>query len=454
MAEILRKILGEKLYFLPNDYQSYEYYPSPNQLKHKVIIKDKGKLPCFLDKKAIDPILTDLNLQDANEEIAYLEQKIHNMTERREMNTFFERYEETIRFTPRIKPNFLTFSTKDKKSTIVSTKPFLLEAEDFKKLISKESHETISKNLKQIKSEDRQPSSGLFSNELNNKTSLSNLESIKPKKNEEKNPIFQKILGLFGVKMSLENVRSVWNISSLNEEKVSKLLKEREKDIIDFHRRYLTRIFPAGKRVDSSNYDPIDAFNAGAQMIALNVQTADIPLLLYFGKFIENGGKNCGYVLKPSFFLHDSNENKYIKDFKTLNKVLNITVISGQQLRPENENHVKDVADPYVEVNLRGSAKDEAENNKVFKSIMVKNNGFNPVFNLKCSFKIFCPDLCMIVFKIFAQGGLKKDMRLGWYSIPFHCIRQGYRVIPLLNSNLKPIEFSYLFCFLEIKDVV
>jgi phosphatidylinositol phospholipase C, delta len=34
--------------------------------------------------------------------------------------------------------------------------------------------------------------------------------------------------------------------------------------IVDFHRKFITRIYPAGSRVDSSNYDPISSFNAGA----------------------------------------------------------------------------------------------------------------------------------------------------------------------------------------------
>jgi len=31
---------------------------------------------------------------------------------------------------------------------------------------------------------------------------------------------------------------------------------------------------------------------------------------------------------------------------------------------------------------------------------------------------------------------MKSDVKLGWYSIPVNCIRQGYRVIPLRDENL------------------
>lgn len=47
---------------------------------------------------------------------------------------------------------------------------------------------------------------------------------------------------------------------------MAKLFKNSEKTLIDFHKKYFTRIYPAGKRVDSSNYDPIKAFIAGSQI--------------------------------------------------------------------------------------------------------------------------------------------------------------------------------------------
>jgi hypothetical protein len=33
------------------------------------------------------------------------------------------------------------------------------------------------------------------------------------------------------------------------------------------------RVYPDGKRIDSSNYNPIDHWYAGAQVVALNYQT-------------------------------------------------------------------------------------------------------------------------------------------------------------------------------------
>ena len=37
--------------------------------------------------------------------------------------------------------------------------------------------------------------------------------------------------------------------------------------------RQFVRTYPAGTRIDSSNYDPIPLWNHGIHMVALNVQT-------------------------------------------------------------------------------------------------------------------------------------------------------------------------------------
>jgi len=61
----------------------------------------------------------------------------------------------------------------------------------------------------------------------------------------------------------------------------------------------LSRVYPRGSRVDSSNNDPTPLWDAGAQLVALNYQTCDEALQLSRGRFRANG--NSGYVLKPAY---------------------------------------------------------------------------------------------------------------------------------------------------------
>ena len=69
--------------------------------------------------------------------------------------------------------------------------------------------------------------------------------------------------------------------------------------------------------MNSSNYSPIDMWNAGCHFVALNYQTHCLEMCLNQGKFRDNGGVwaltalflaltvmlQCGYVLKPAFML-------------------------------------------------------------------------------------------------------------------------------------------------------
>ena len=64
--------------------------------------------------------------------------------------------------------------------------------------------------------------------------------------------------------------------------------------LYSYSHQQLSRVYPKGSRVDSSNYDPQPMWNAGSQMVALNFQTADKPMQLNEGKFLQNGRSVCG----------------------------------------------------------------------------------------------------------------------------------------------------------------
>lgn len=54
--------------------------------------------------------------------------------------------------------------------------------------------------------------------------------------------------------------------SSLSEAKSNKLLETDIYKTIAFSNRFLIKTYPAGSRVDSSNYDPTNYWNCGFQM--------------------------------------------------------------------------------------------------------------------------------------------------------------------------------------------
>ena len=55
-------------------------------------------------------------------------------------------------------------------------------------------------------------------------------------------------------------------MSSLKERKFESLVKSDGTEFVDYNKKFLTRTYPSGTRIDSSNYNPVDAWIAGCQI--------------------------------------------------------------------------------------------------------------------------------------------------------------------------------------------
>lgn len=84
------------------------------------------------------------------------------------------------------------------------------------------------------------------------------------------------------------------DMSSFPETKAEKYAnRSKGKKFLQYNRRQLSRIYPKGQRLDSSNYDPLPMWICGSQLVALNFQTP--------GKSHAQGGK----ILTPGGFVTD-----------------------------------------------------------------------------------------------------------------------------------------------------
>lgn len=89
------------------------------------------------------------------------------------------------------------------------------------------------------------------------------------------------------------------DMSSFPETKAEKYVnKAKGKKFLQYNRLQLSRIYPKGQRLDSSNYDPLPMWICGSQLVALNFQTPDKPMQMNQALFMTGG--HCGYVLQPS----------------------------------------------------------------------------------------------------------------------------------------------------------
>uniref|UniRef100_A0A8C0G1E2 Phosphoinositide phospholipase C n=1 Tax=Chelonoidis abingdonii TaxID=106734 RepID=A0A8C0G1E2_CHEAB len=231
--------------------------------------------------------------------------------------------------------------------------------------------------------------------------------------------------------------RPFYEMSSFTESKAQKLVQESGTSFIHHNIRHLSRVYPAGWRTDSSNYNPVDLWNVGCQIIALNFQTPGPEMDIYQGRFQDNGFS--GYVLKPHF-LRD-------KQSKFNPKSITEGIISGQQLPKVNKSK-NSIVDPRVTVEVHGVQRDNGKK----QTKVIENNGFNPKWDEEFGFDIDVPELALVRFVVEDFDVSTKNDFIGQYTIPFTCLKQGYRHIHLLTKNGDPYPSAMLFVHINILD--
>ena len=75
-----------------------------------------------------------------------------------------------------------------------------------------------------------------------------------------------------------EERKRSYEISSFSEDKAQNLIRDHAREFVAYNQRQLSRIYPRGTRIDSSNYNPYSFWPVGCQMVALNYQTLGLFL--------------------------------------------------------------------------------------------------------------------------------------------------------------------------------
>ncbi|KAG7363402.1 phosphatidylinositol-specific phospholipase C, X domain containing protein [Nitzschia inconspicua] len=214
-----------------------------------------------------------------------------------------------------------------------------------------------------------------------------------------------------------------------------------------YNQSHMSRSYPAGSRVDSSNYLPILPWSVGTQMVALNFQTADAALLLNDGRFRQNGG--CGYVLKPSTLIDAQEGNG-----DGIPTKLSIRVLSGACLPKVNEARTGDCINPYVKVTVYDVQNGVKETVTSFQTNVVLANGFFPIWNSdKFHFHVENYEAAMVQLCVFdKKSSTSTDELIASSSIPISCLRRGLRSVQLYDtSNTRSGAFDFASLLLDIK---
>ncbi|XP_040017421.2 1-phosphatidylinositol 4,5-bisphosphate phosphodiesterase beta-4 isoform X3 [Gasterosteus aculeatus] len=234
------------------------------------------------------------------------------------------------------------------------------------------------------------------------------------------------------------------NMSSFNESVGLGYLKTNAIEFVNYNKRQMSRIYPKGGRVDSSNYMPQIFWNAGCQMVSLNFQTPDLAMQLNQGKYEYNG--SCGYLLKPDFMRRSDRMFDPFSETPVdgvIAATCSVQVFSGQFLSDKK-------IGTYVEVDMYGLPTDTIR--KEFRTRMVMNNGLNPAYNEEPFVfrKVILPDLAVLRIGVYDDNNKLIGQRL----LPLDGLQAGYRHISLRNEGNKPLSLPTIFCQIILKTYV
>ncbi|XP_042370526.1 1-phosphatidylinositol 4,5-bisphosphate phosphodiesterase delta-1-like, partial [Plectropomus leopardus] len=201
--------------------------------------------------------------------------------------------------------------------------------------------------------------------------------------------VYCKSVHFHGFEHARKNL-SFYEMSSFTEGTAVELAEESANAYIRHNVDKLSRIYPAGMRTDSSNYNPVPLWNAGCQIVALNFQTTCEEMDINQGRFLVNG--KSGYILKPAYMRDENTEFDPITLTRgdwLKHKTLHVMVISAQQLPKVNEKK-SSIVDPLVKVQVFGVPDDVAEKETNY----VENNG---TFHFKHNIhEVFCAVLLLL----------------------------------------------------------
>jgi phosphatidylinositol phospholipase C delta len=243
--------------------------------------------------------------------------------------------------------------------------------------------------------------------------------------------------------------------------------------------RYLMRVYPAARRIDSSNFNPLQAWRRGVQMAALNWQTYDVHQQVNEAMFAA-GSDRLGYVLKPEELRHakhlpiaDTIPEAPGKKEKKGKKIVKFTVnIRSAQRLPRPRNQPPDTAmNPFIEFEMYsaedkalGIAKGEGGIDASApsgasgiglpvrkRSRIVEGNGFDPIYHdsITMTVETKYPSLIFVRWTVWSTPDPRiyssNSSLLATFTAKLSSLQQGYRHLPLFNPHGEQYREAKLF---------
>ncbi|XP_058717449.1 1-phosphatidylinositol 4,5-bisphosphate phosphodiesterase beta-3-like [Poecile atricapillus] len=234
-----------------------------------------------------------------------------------------------------------------------------------------------------------------------------------------------------------------FEMSSFVETKGLEQLTKSPLEFVEYNKRQLSRVYPKGTRVDSSNFHPQLFWNAGVQMAALNFQSLDVPLQLNLALFEANAGS--GFLLKPEPLRRpDKSFDPFAEERLDgiVANTLHVQVLSGQFLSDRR-------CGVFVELEVFGLPVDTRRRCRTRTS---QGNPFNPVWDEEPLVlnEVVLPALASLRVAAYEEGG----RLLGQRVLPVATLRSGYHYVPLRNESNQPLLLPALLLLTRACDHV
>ncbi|KAK7830322.1 hypothetical protein U0070_018830 [Myodes glareolus] len=220
--------------------------------------------------------------------------------------------------------------------------------------------------------------------------------------------------------------------TSKTKDHLDSIVRQKPIDLLRYNQKGLTRVYPKGQRVDSSNYDPFRLWLCGSQMVALNFQTADRYMQMNHALFSLNG--RTGYVLQPESMRSEKYDPMPPESQRKILMTLTVKVLGARHLPKLG----RSIACPFVEVEIY-------------------DNGLSPVWaptQEKVTFEIYDPNLAFLRFVVYEEDMFSDPNFLAHATYPIKGIKSGFRSVPLKNGYSEDIELASLLVFCEMRPVL
>ena len=216
---------------------------------------------------------------------------------------------------------------------------------------------------------------------------------------------------------------------SVSERTAERIVRDQRADWIKHNYTHITRIYPRGFRLGSSNYNPTSLWAVGCQLVALNWQTVDEGMVLNHAMFRDTPG----YVLKPPAL-----REKVVE--KPARYRMRVSIISAQRIPPSS--------DVFVEATLT----DEADTTfPVKRTASIKGPALNPIWNEQVVFEHTTTESMLAL--TFLHLRIKNRGLVAQWVKSISAAPRGYHHLPLYDPLFSRFVFATLFVRIDVQVV-